>query len=93
MIGNQKIVIVDNYFKENARVFDMLVEVTDEVREKYPLYSYFQKHGIKIIHWWAAVMGCGVSKDVSRIRDAMVKAFLSAIASFISNDTQLLSSR
>ena len=34
--GNQKVVIVDTYFKENARVFDMSVEVTDDGRKNTP---------------------------------------------------------
>ena len=38
-------------------------------------------------------MGCDISKDASGIRDAGVKAFLTSLASFNYNNTQLLSSR
>ena len=82
------VITVNSYFKENVRVFDTSVEGKNEMMEQYPLYTYFHKHGIKIIHWrWAAVMGCDISKDASGISDAGVKAFLLALALFDSNDT------
>ena len=91
--GNKEVVIVDSYFKEEARVFDMTVPVTDEIKEKYPLYVYYHKHGVQVLHWWAAVMGCDISEHESGIHDAGEKAFLSALASFDSAEAQLLTTK
>ena len=80
--GNKKVIIMDSYFKQEARVFDMTVPVTEEIEEQYPLYAYLHKYGIVIIHWWAAVMGCDISVDSSGIRNVGPKAFFKALESF-----------
>lgn len=77
-----KVVIVDSYFKEMYRYFDMTLPVTDEIKKKYPLYHYRHRYGVKIFHWWAAVMGCDITKEKSGMLHAGRKAFLSALASF-----------
>ena len=63
-------------------MFDMTVPVTDEIKDKYPLYCYYHKHGLKNLHWWAAVMGCDISENEYGFRGAGRKAFLNALASF-----------
>ena len=42
--GNKKVIIMDSYFKQEARVFDMTVPVTEEIEEQYPLYTYLHKY-------------------------------------------------
>ena len=56
--GLLKVVIVDSYFKETYRYFDLTLPVTEEIKKKYPLYYYYHQYGVKLFHWWAAVMGC-----------------------------------
>lgn len=75
-------VIIDSCFKGTWRFFDLTIPVTDDIKKRYPLYHYYHQYGRKIFHWWAAVMGCDVSKEKSGILDVGKKTFLSALASF-----------
>jgi hypothetical protein len=89
------VVIVDDYAKEEFRVIDMTIPLSLEIKEKYPLYWYYKKYGIRVIHWWAAVLGCDISigpRKVGLIHFGR-KAFLDALASFDDNTTVSLDSK
>lgn len=83
-------VIVDSYPKEEYRVIDMTAPITPKTKEELPLYYYYKKHGIKIIHYWAATMGCDVSKDSCGLKHIGRAAFFSALASFEDKDPSSL---
>jgi hypothetical protein len=61
--GNTVVVMIDSYHGEEYRIIDMTTPITEHTKEEMPLYYYYSKHGIKIIHWWAAVMGCESRKS------------------------------
>jgi hypothetical protein len=70
--GLNIIMIVDNYSREEFRLINMDCEVTDETKEQYPLFWYYKKYGLQVIHYWAAVMGCDISKGPTKVGIAMV---------------------
>jgi len=89
-LGNKK-VVVDNFNQETYRYIDMTVPITDKTMEEHPLYYYYHKYGIKIIHWWAATLGCDISESKSGdIIGAGRKAFMDALESFENKDQSLL---
>jgi len=90
--GHKRIIMIDDYRKEEYRVINMDTALTDEVAQQFPLYSFYKKYGIKIIHWWAAVMGCDISVEDCGIRDAGKKGFLKALHTFDGKDPDVLTS-
>ena len=82
--GNKIVVVVKSWFKETYRYFDMRLPVTEEAKQKHPLYNYYHSYGVEVIHWWAAVMGCDISLGPTKtgIKDAGAAAFLSAMQAF-----------
>ncbi|KAL7537783.1 hypothetical protein ACHAXR_008074 [Thalassiosira sp. AJA248-18] len=83
--GNKRTVIVDSYAHEKFRFIDMNTPLTDEVTANCPLYAYYCKCGLRIIHWWGAVMGYDLSEEESGIMNAGKGAFMSALGSFDSD--------
>ena len=71
----------------------MNTPVTDQIKKDYPLYAYYHKYGIKIIHWWAAVCGCDISVNRSGIMGAGKATFMSALQSFDNKVASLLTPR
>eukprot|EP00978_Attheya_sp_CCMP212_P027787 scaffold93977_cov62-Attheya_sp.AAC.2 len=55
--------------------------LTECIEQHYPLYAFYRRHGVKVIHWWAAVAGCDVtelSNGVDGIgKEMMFKTFCS----------------
>ena len=80
--GHDVVVMVDSYVKEEYRIIDMNTPVTEQTKDELPLYYYYKKYGIKIIHWWAAVMGCDISKEECGIKKIGRQTFLAALRSF-----------
>ena len=64
---DRTIVVVDSWPKEEYQVIDMVTPVNDRTRSRLPLYFYFCRYGIKIIHWFAVVVGCDISESSSGI--------------------------
>ena len=93
--GHPTVVIVSSYMcsKEGARKFDMKTPLTDEIAMKYPLYRHYCKFGIQIIHWWAAVIGCDISKNRSGIAGIGRKTFMTALDEFCDKDASFLTTR
>ena len=93
--GRPKVVIVDSWSREEYRYIDMETPVTEEIEAKYPLYVYIRQYGLRIVHWWAAVMGCDVSKGPTKvgIRGVGRAAFLEALTTFDSKQERELSAR
>jgi len=91
--GNTNVVFIDSYFGENWRHVNMNTPVTNQIKKDFPLYAYYHKYGIKIIHWWAAVRGCDISVVRSGIANAGRETFMSAISSFDEKDASLLTPR
>ena len=87
--GLKTIVIVDNYSREEFRLIDMDCAVTDDTKEQYPLFWYYKKYGLQIIHFWAAVMGCDISKGPTKVGIDGIgkKVFFSALDSFDSQQS------
>mmetsp|Transcript_42027 Transcript_42027/g.88267 ORF Transcript_42027/g.88267 Transcript_42027/m.88267 type:complete len:211 (+) Transcript_42027:492-1124(+) len=79
---NKRVIFVDSYFKETWRYADMTVPVTVDVRDGYPLYWYYRKFGVRIIHWWAAVMGCDITESNCGMFYLGDKTFLPALSAF-----------
>mmetsp|Transcript_9285 Transcript_9285/g.13933 ORF Transcript_9285/g.13933 Transcript_9285/m.13933 type:complete len:185 (+) Transcript_9285:1-555(+) len=80
--GHQVVVIVDSYIKEQFRVIDMNTPITPQTKDDLPLYYYYKKYGIKVIHWWAAVMGCDITKEESGVKGIGRATFYAAMGSF-----------
>ena len=83
--GHKQIIIVDSWHKEQWRMINMETELTEEIATKYPLYKYYRQYGIKVIHWFAAVMGCDLSENDSGILHAGRAAFISTLDHFYNN--------
>jgi len=79
---NKRVIFVDSYFKETWRYVDMTVPVTDDVRDEYLLYWYYHKFGVRIIHWWVAVMGCDITESDCGMFYLGDKTFLPALSAF-----------
>ena len=91
--GNKDVVFIDSFYTEDWRRVNMNTPVTDQIKKDYPLYAYYHKYGIKIIHWWAAVCGCDISVNRSGIMGAGKATFMSALQSFYNKVASLLTPR
>ena len=80
--GNRTVVIVDSWIKEEYRVIDMDTPINDRTRARFPLFIYFCRYGLNIIHWFAAVVGCDISKSSSGIAGVGEVLFIRALKSF-----------
>lgn len=80
--GNEFVVIVDSYAKEEYRIIDLSTHLTDEVMERYPLYYFYRKFGFVVFHYWAACMGCDISRDKSGMIGIGRMCFLKALREF-----------
>ncbi|KAL7554211.1 hypothetical protein ACHAWF_017633 [Thalassiosira exigua] len=80
--GNKKVVFVDTWPREEFRVVDLSVPITEAMEEELPVYWYYRQFGIRVIHWWAAVMGCDISQNESGIIGAGPTAFIAALRAF-----------
>jgi len=80
--GNRLVVIVDNWGREEYRLVDLDASVTEETKSSLPLFYYFRRYGMHIIHWWAAIMGCDISEKASGIVYAGPDAFFAALCGF-----------
>ena len=80
--GCQRVAFVSSWAKELFRYVDMAAPLTDDIAEKFPLFALYHRFGLRVIHYWAAVMGCDISVDKSGIRDAGKACFFGAIESF-----------
>ncbi|EJK67549.1 hypothetical protein THAOC_11399, partial [Thalassiosira oceanica] len=90
--NNKIIYIIDSYFTETYRKIDLTVPDTPELRENYPLHGYYIDYGRVVIHWWAAVLGCDISKSRGGISGLGDKAFLDALGTFSQRSADLNSS-
>eukprot|EP00984_Skeletonema_dohrnii_P032075 scaffold25492_cov80-Skeletonema_dohrnii-CCMP3373.AAC.2 len=88
--GNKIVVMIDNYHQEKYRIIDMTKPITEYTKDELPLYYYYHKYGIKIIHWWAATMGCDISEERCGIKHIGRDKFLSALESFEDKDLSAL---
>ena len=59
--GNFAVVIVDSWPKEQYRLVDLRTPIAEGMKDTLPVYYYFHLYGWKVIHWFAAVMGCDIS--------------------------------
>ena len=80
--SHKLVFIIDSYGEELWRMIDMRIDVSSEIAENFPLYAYYCKYGIRVIHWWAAVMGCDISEKRAGISDASEKTFIAALRTF-----------
>ena len=82
--GHKIVIVVESWFRETYRYFDLRVPVTEETRLQYPLYDYYHKYGVKVFYWWSAVMGCDVSLGGRKtgITHAGSAVFLSSLKTF-----------
>jgi hypothetical protein len=58
------------------------VQGMDKIEMCLPIYFYFCQYWGRIIHWRAAVIGCGISDKYSVIVDAGRRAFINVLQSF-----------
>ena len=65
---------------------DLDIPVTDKMQTTLPVFYYFRRYGMRIIHWWAAVLRCDISKQPCGILHVKRSAFLSALRSFVGKD-------
>ena len=77
--GNYTVVIVDSWPKEQYRLVDLRTPLAEGMKDTLPVYHYFHLYGWKVIHWFAAVMGCDVSVDSSGIDGMGRVAFIRAL--------------
>ena len=59
--GNFTVVIVDSWPKEQYRLVDLRTPIAEGMKDTLPVYYYFHLYGWKVIHWFAAVVGCDIS--------------------------------
>ena len=90
--GCDYVVFVDSFAKEEYRVVDMNTPVTDSMKDERPLYYRYHQHGIKVIHFWAAIMGCDISENASGIVGVGRACFLAALKSFDEKPSSQLTS-
>ena len=43
-------------------MIDMDTAVTERMKSSLPLFYYYRRYGLTVIHWWAAIMGCDISE-------------------------------
>ena len=91
--GNRYVVFIDNWHREQFRVVDLNVPATAEMETKLPLFWYYRRYGFRIIHWWAAIMGCDISEKESGVADAGRGAFINTLRSFDDDDSGELNPR
>lgn len=77
--GNKRVILIDNYASQTYRIVDLSTPLTDEVREKYPLYPHYCRHGPRILFVWAAVMGCDITEDAHGIRGVGRESLMAAL--------------
>ena len=67
--GNRTDVIVDSWPKKEYRIIDMDTSVNrDRTRARLPLFFIFAAtHGLKVINWFSAVVGCDIFESSSGI--------------------------
>jgi hypothetical protein len=80
--GNKFVIIVDSYTKEEYRVIDLHCPLTDEVKEKYPLYTYYRVFGLRVIHYWAACRGCDITESSTGLTGIGRTCFFTAMSKF-----------
>ena len=82
--GNTEVLIVDSFKGQKWRFIDMSVTLDENLKEQYPLFYYYKRFSVKIIHWWAAVMGCDISHRETKngIANADRAVFIAALCSF-----------
>ena len=51
------------------------------MEEELPVYFYYHRFGLRIIHWWAAIMGCDISEMESGVVGAGRESFIKALRS------------
>lgn len=86
--GNEQVLIVDSYKGQKWRFIDMTIPLSDDLKEKFPLFAYYKRWGLRIIHWWAAVMGCDISIGDTKcgIKGVGPVVFFKALESFRTNN-------
>ena len=90
--GNKLVVLIDHYAKEEYRVIDMELSLTEDVEEKYPLYYYYRFFGLRVLHYWAACMGCDISPSKAGLAGIGREAFFKALQGFdVMDDKQFTS--
>ena len=77
--GCRRVLAVDSYFREKCRDIDLTGEVTPEIATKFPVYAARHKFGLRIFHWFAAVVGCDLSEDKNGIKGSGRGAFVKAL--------------
>ena len=64
----------------------------EKTKNSLPLFYYYHRYGLFIIHWRAAIMGCVISEKGSGITYAGKEAFLNALQTFDNKPPQRLNS-
>ena len=77
--GNFTVVIVDSWPKEQYRLINLRTPLAEGMKDTLPMYYYFHLYGWKVIHWFAAVMGCDISVDGNGIDGMGRVAFVRAL--------------
>ena len=80
--GNRLVIFVDNWAREEYRIMNLDVPVTNAMKTAPPIFYYCCRYGMRIIHWWAAVMGCDISKKESGIVGAGRGVFVNTLRNF-----------
>ena len=80
--GHRTVVIVDSCPKEEYRVIEMDTPANDQTRACLPLLFNFRRYGLKILLWFAEVVGCDISESNSGIVGVGKAVFIKALKSF-----------
>ena len=91
--GNFTVVIVDSWPKEQYRLVDLRTPLAEGMKDTLPVYHYFHLYGWKVIHWFAAIMGCDVSVERSGISGMGRTAFVQALSKSEDKGVQKLQPR
>lgn len=84
--GHRLVVMIDSYHAEKFRIIDLTAPVDECTKDELPLYYYYNKYGCRVIHWWAAVMGCDVSENQFGIQDIGRETLLKARPEYTSKE-------
>jgi len=78
---HKQIFIIDSWGNESFRLINMEEPLTDAIEKKYPLYAFYCRQGVRVLHWWAAVAGCDVSEVENGVDGISKGIMLKAIGS------------
>eukprot|EP00978_Attheya_sp_CCMP212_P014184 scaffold36080_cov41-Attheya_sp.AAC.1 len=79
---HNQIFIIDSWWgNESFRLINMEEPLTDAIEMNYPLYAFYCRQGVRVLHWWMAVAGCDVSEVENGVDEISKGIMLKAIGS------------